>query len=176
MKRSQGLSSILSALLIFIIAITIVGTLTVRTDTFSTTMKSFYVTCGDDDFYGDREHYKIQVDKTYTFEVKDNLKIDSSESNFIVSIVPNKSLEDFNFKSKGTEVSFHSIRSLGAGFTVTSDGNIFTLQTAYTLSEILGLLYEDVTDVPTDNKPYLRLVITSSDGTDVININFSISE
>ena len=63
-----------------------------------------------------------------------------------------------------------------SGFKVTYNDNEFTLTPLYDLTEILGMLYDNVTDVPTDIKAYFRLVIDSNSTTDSIYINLLVGE
>ncbi len=175
MKRKQSFSSILFALILLFFVFTAMSFFIIKTESFTTTMKSFYITVGDDDIYSNRENFEMSLNESYTFEIKDNLNLDSSNSNYSISIVPNKDITDFKFKGNGKDISFHSINSLSAGFKVTYNDNEFTLTPLYKLTEILGMLYSNVTDVPTDIKAYFRLVIDSNSTTDSIYINLLVN-
>ena len=176
MKRKQGFSSILFPLILLVFVFTVMSFFIVKTESFTTTMKSFYVTVGDDDIYSNREVFEMSLNKSYTFEIKDNFNLDSSNSNYSISIIPNKDIADFNFKSNDTDISFHSVNSLSAGFKVTYNDNEFTLTPLYDLTEILGMLYDNVADVPDDVNAYYRLVIDSNSTTDSIYINLLVGE
>ena len=175
MKRKQGFSSILFALILLVIVFTAMSFIIVKTESFTTPIKSFYVSVGDDDIYSNRELFEMSINKSYTFEIKDNLNLDSSNSNYSISIIPNKDITDFNFKGNGKDISFHSVNSLSAGFSVTYNDNEFTLTPLYDLDEVLGMLYDNVMDVPTDIKAYYRLVIDSNSTTDSIYINLLVN-
>jgi hypothetical protein len=178
-KVKKDMSSVLSAVVIFILAILCFSFLATFTDNFTAPLKDFYVVCGNDDIMNDRENFDIVKGKEYKFEVVNTLG--DGMDDYIVSIVPNQSaVAAFTFKtSLLTKVNYQDIENLGKGFTLIPYDGYFTLTATKDLSEILQLYYPSkrLSDVPTaldSDVPYFRLVVKVSGSTQVLNINFSL--
>lgn len=172
-------STILSSLFILILVVGVVGFLFIFTENFTTPLKNFYVTCGNDDFISDRENFDIVVGKEYKFEITTNIDL-GTEKKYIVSVVPNDtSLTTFAFNVDGKETMFADIESLAKSFVISSSENYFTFKATGDLIDILQVYYPSrtLTNVPTaldSDLPYFRLVIQSADLTETININFNL--
>ncbi len=178
MKVKKDISSALSAVVIFILAILCFSFLATFTDNFTAPLKDFYVVCGNDDIMNDRENFDVIKDKEYKFEIVNVLG--DSKDDYTVSIVPNdSSVAAFTFKAGDTEKSFQDMESLGKGFLLSSRENYFTLKATKDLPEILQLYYpnETLSDVPKaldSDIPYFRLVVKVVGSDQVLNINFNL--
>lgn len=178
-KVKKDMSSALSAVVILILAILCFSFLSTFTDNFTSSLKDFYVVCGNDDIMNDRENFNIVKGKTYKFEVVNTLG--DGKDDYIVSIVPNPSTyAAFNFTVDGTSNSFQELSTLVKGFSLVSYEDYFTLTATKDLSEILKLYYpasSTLSNVPTaldSDIPYFRLVVKVAGSDQVININFSL--
>ena len=177
-KVKKDMSSVLSAVVIFILAILCFSFLATSTDNFTAPLKDFYVVYGNDDIMNDRENFDIVKGKEYKFEVVNTLG--DGKDDYIVSIVPNQSaVAKFTFKAGETDVNYQDVENLGKGFTLIPHEDYFTLTANKDLLEILQLYYpsDTLSGVPTaldSDVPYFRLVIKVSGSTQVININFNL--
>ena len=171
-------STILSSLFILILVVGVVGFLFIRTDNFTAPLKNFYVICGNDDIMQDRDNFDIVIGKEYKFEITNTLG--GADAGYIVSITPNITNEStFAFKVDGTSTNYSDIESLAKGFSIVAYDDYFTLQATMDLKDILQLYYSNntLTDIPTalnSDIPYFKLVISSKNLTETININFNI--
>ena len=178
LKNDSSFATILSSLVILLLVVTAVGFLYIFTDSFTTDLKNFYVKYGNDSFISDRENFDIIIGKEYKFEVINTL--DTNESGFIVSVVPNETaLTTFSFKADGTDKNFGEMGNLTKGFSISSSENYFTLTALYDMPEILKLYFQaqELTEVPSvvdTGLPYFRLVVSTKDMTQTININFNL--
>lgn len=172
-------STILSSLFILILVVGVVGFLFVFTENFTTPLKNFYVTCGNDDFMSDRENFDIVVGKEYKFEITTNIDLGTGKK-YIVSVVPNDTLStNFEFQLNGKTTEFASIESLSKGFIINAYDEYFTLTANNDLPDILDLIYngDTISGCPTTidtDRPYYKLVIQSADKSETININFNL--
>lgn len=179
-KLTNDFSTILSSLFILLLVVGVVGFLFIFTENFTTPLKNFYVTCGNDDFISDRENFDIVVGKEYKFEIKTNINVSGTDAKYIVSVVPNEtSRTTFSYSVDGTEYNFADLKSLIKGFSVIAYDDYFILIANMDLQEILQLYYPSATlqNVPTalnSDLPYFRLVVQSGDKTETININFNL--
>lgn len=179
-KSTNNFSAILSSLLILLLVGGVVGFLFVYTENFTTPLKDFSVTCGNDNFYSDRENFDIVVNKQYKFEIDTNINVSGTDSKYIVSVVPNETQSTaFTFNVDSESVNFADIKSLAKGFSIVAEEDYFVLTATMELNEILQLYYpaSTITNVPTaidTDLPYFRLVIQSADKTETININFNL--
>ena len=179
-KSTKDFSTILSSIFILLLVVGVVGFLFIFTENFTTPLKNFYVTCGNDDFISDRENFDIVVGKEYKFEITTNIDVDGTENKYIVSVVPNNTLStNFEFQLNGETTEFASIESLSKGFVITTYDNYFTLTANNDLPDILELIYADaeISGCPTtidSDRPYFKLVIQSADKSETININFNL--
>jgi len=172
------MSSVLSAVVIFILAILCFSFLATSTDNFTAPLKDFYVICGNDDIMNDRENFDIVKGKEYKFEVVNTLG--DGKDDYIVSIVPNQSaVAKFAFKAGETDVNYQDIKNLGKGFTLIPHEGYFTLTANKDLLEILQLYYpsDTLSGVPTaldSDVPYFRLVVKVVGSEQILNINFNL--
>ena len=179
-NKSNSFSSVISSILIFLLAFGVIGFLVVYTDSFTSPLKNFYVTCGNDDFISDRENFNIVLGKEYKFKITTNIDVDGIENKYIVSVVPNEtSKTTFSYSVDGTEHFFADLKTLTKGFVISTYDDYFTFTALNDLHDILQLYYPTQTleNVPTtidSDLPYFRLVVQSGDKTETININFNI--
>lgn len=174
----KDLPSVISAVLILLLAVLCFSFLSSFTDNFTTPLKDFYVVCGNDSIMNDRENFDIVVGKTYKFEVVNTLG--DGKDDYVVSVVPNQSsVASFTYKVDETEVKYQDMTNLGKGFILVPHEDYFTLTATKDLSDILQLYYPNGTlaDVPTaldSDVPYFRLVVKVAGSEQVININFNL--
>ena len=172
-------STILSSLFILILVVGVVGFLFIFTENFTTPLKNFYVTCGNDDFISDRENFDIVVGKEYKFEITTNIDLGTGKK-YIVSVVPNEtSTTTFSYTADGTQYNFVDIDNLIKGFNIVAYDDYFVLIAKNDLPDILKLYHgtHNIGNVPSvidTDLPYFRLVIESADKTETININFNL--
>lgn len=172
-------STILSSLLILLLVVGVVGFLFIRTDNFTSPLKNFYVTCGNDDIMQDRDNFDIVIGKEYKFKVNTNIDV-GAENKYVVSVVPNEtSKNSFTFKVDGKEYNFADIKTLTKGFAISTYEDYFTMTALNDMASILQLYFptQTITDVPTtidSGLIYYRLVIQSADYTETINVNFNL--
>ena len=173
-------STILSSLFILLLVVGVVGFLFIQTEDFTTPLKNFSVSCGNDDFYSDRENFDIIIGKEYKFNIKTNLNVSGAEKKYIVSVVPNEtSTTTFFYSVDGTQYNYVDIQSLAKGFSLVAYKDYFTLTARNDLPEILKAYHgtdaiENVPSALNTDLPYFRLVIQSGDLTETININFNL--
>lgn len=178
LKNDSGFATILSSLVILLLVVTAVGFLYIFTDSFTTDLKNFYVKYGNDTIIADRENYDIVIGKEYKFEVINTL--DENKSGFIVSVVPNETaLTTFSFKADGADKNFGEMGNLTKGFSISGTDDYFTFTALNDMPEILKLYFpaQNLTEVPSvidTGLPYFRLVISTKDMTQTININFNL--
>lgn len=176
-KSTKNVSQFISSSLILLVVIFAVGFLFYFTNNFTTELKVFYVKYGNKTFVDDEMNYTIMKDKEYKFEVVNML---GNDETYKISIIPNEtSATAFTFKTDNEEKSYGDIEDLARGFIITAYDNYFIFKATKDLPEILSLYYQTstLTDIPTaidTDLPYFRLVISSSDMTEIININFNI--
>lgn len=179
-KSTNDFSTILSSIFILLLVVGVVGFLFIRTDNFTAPLKTFYVTCGNDDIMQDRKSFDIVIGKEYKFKVNTNIDVDGTENKYIVSVVPNEtSKNSFTFKVDGEEYNFADVKTLTKGFAISTHEDYFTITALNDMASILQLYYptQTITDVPTtidSDLTYYRLVIQSADYTETININFDL--
>jgi hypothetical protein len=179
-RKSNNFSTILSSFIILLLVAGVIGFLFVFTDNFTTPLKNFYVTCGNDDFIADRENFGIVVGKEYKFEITTNINVSGTDAKYIVSLVPNEtSTTTFSYTANGTQKNFGDLESLIKGFSVVAYDDYFILVANMDLKGILEIYHPTQTleNVPTalnSDLPYFRLVIQSADLSETININFNI--
>lgn len=177
-KNSNNFSSVIISFVVIVLLITLIGSLFIKTNNLQTAPKNFYVVCGTDKIYQNREDFEFVKGKTYTFEIKSDLDFINNDIDYTVLIVPNPDYEDFSFTINNGEsqVNFKDMSSLAKGFVITQDNNLFSITANYNLEEILSFYYKGVNDCPVADLPYFRLVFTSVQSNDFIYINFLISE
>ena len=179
-KSTNDFSTILSSIFILLLVVGVVGFLFIFTENFTTPLKNFYVTCGNDDFISDRENFDIVVGKEYKFEITTNIDVDGTNKKYIVSVVPNEtSATTFSYIADGQQYNYVEIDTLIKGFNIVSYDDYFVLTAKNDLLDILKLYHGtyDVSNVPTainSDLPYFRLVIQSADLSETININFNL--
>ena len=179
-KSTNDFSTILSSLIILLLVVGVVGFLFIYTENFTTPLKDFYVTCGNDDFISDRENFDIVVGKEYKFEITTNINVSGTEKKYIVSVVPNEtSTTTFSYDVDGTQYNYVDIQSLAKGFSIVAYDDYFTLTARNDLPEILKFYHgtdtiENVPGAIDTDLPYFRLVVQSADLTETININFNL--
>lgn len=179
-KSTNDFSTILSSFIILLLVVGVVGFLFIFTENFTTPLKNFYVTCGNDDFISDRENFDIVVGKEYKFEITTNINVSGTDTKYIVSVVPNEtSTTTFSYNVDGTEYNFADLESLIKGFSVSAYDDYFILTANMDLPDILQLYYPSATleNVPIaidSDIPYFRLVVSSADNSETININFNL--
>lgn len=178
-KSTNDFSTILSSIFILLLVVGVVGFLFIFTENFTTPLKNFYVTCGNDDFISDRENFDIVVGKEYKFEITTNIDLGTGKS-YVVSVVPNNTLAtNFEFQLNGETREFASIESLSKGFVITAYDNYFVFTANNDLPDILELCFADaeISGCPTTidtERPFYKLVIQSADKSETININFNL--
>lgn len=179
-KSTNSFSTILSSFIILLLVVGVVGFLFIFTENYTTPLKSFHITCENEDFIGDIENFDIVVGKEYKFEITTNINVEGNDNKCSVAIVPNDVEEtNFTFTSNDTEIEFATIESLTKGFVLSAHDDYFTLTAKMDLTEIMGLYYPNTTisSCPTaidSGIPYFRLVVTSVDQSKTININFNL--
>ena len=178
-KSTNDFSTILSSFIILLLVVGVVGFLFIFTENFTTPLKNFYVTCGNDDFISDRENFDIVVGKEYKFEITTNIDLGTGKK-YIVSVVPNEtSATTFSYDVDGTQKNFADTDTLTKGFSIATYDNYFLFTSLYDLQTILELYnpMQSVSNVPTaidSGLPYFKLVIQSADLSETININFNL--
>jgi len=179
-KSTNNLSTLLSSIFILLLVVGVVGFLFIFTENFTTPLKNFYVTCGNDNIISDRENFDIVVGKEYKFEIKTNLDVDGTQNKYIVSVVPNEtSTTAFTYDVDGTQYNYADLQTLAKGFSISAYEDYFIFVANMDLKDILQFYYptSTISNVPTaldTDCPYFRLVIKSGDLTETININFNI--
>lgn len=179
-KSTNDFSIILSSFIILLLVVGVVGFLFIFTENFTTPLKNFYVTCGNDNFISDRENFDIVVGKEYKFEITTNINVSGTDAKYIVSVVPNEtSTTTFSYSVDGMEYNYFEIGTLTKCFTITTCNDYFTFKAQSDLLDMLKLYHgtDAVENVPTaidSDLPYFRLVVQSGDKTETININFNI--
>ena len=179
-KSTNDFSTILSSFIILLLVVGVVGFLFIFTENFTTPLKNFYVTCGNDDFISDRENFDIVVGKEYKFEITTNINVSGTDAKYIVSVVPNEtSITTFSYTADGKQCNYGDLENLVKGFSIVAYDDYFTLTAYKDLGEILQIYHPSATleNVPTalnSDIPYFRLVVQSGDKTETININFNL--
>ena len=178
-RKSTNISTILSSFVILLVVVMAVGFLFVKTENFTTSLKTFSVRCGHDDFYSDRENFDIVLGQEYKFYVNTNIDV-GTENKYIVSVVPNSiTTTAFSYNVDGEVHNFADLKSLAKGFSIVGCDDYFIISANMELIDILQLYHPETTisNVPTavnSDLPYFRLVIQSADQTETININFNL--
>ena len=176
----RNFATILSSIFILLLVVGVLGYILVFTEDFTTPLKKFYVTYGNDDFIADRENFDIVVGKEYKFEIITNIDVDGTENKYIVSVVPNEtSTTTFSYIADETAYNYVDIQSLAKGFSIVANDDYFILTARNDLPEILKFYHgtQTIQNVPTaidTDLPYFRLVVQSADLTETININFNL--
>lgn len=179
-KSTNDFSTILSSIFILLLVVGVVGFLFIFTENFTTPLKNFYVTCGNDDFISDRENFDIVVGKEYKFEITTNINLSGTEKKYIVSVVPNEiSTTTFSYNVDDKLCNYVDIQSLAKGFSIVAYDDYFVFTARNDLPEILKLYHgtQNIQNVPSvidTDLPYFRLVVQSADLTETININFNL--
>lgn len=179
-KSTNSFSTILSSFIILLLVVVVVGFLFIFTKNYTTPLKSFHVTCENEEIIRDVENFDIVVGKEYKFEITTNINVEGNDNKCSVAIVPNDVEEtNFTFTSNDTEIEFATIESLTKGFVLSAHDDYFTLTAKMDLTEIIGLYYPNtrISSCPTaidSGIPYFRLVVTSADQSKTININFNL--
>lgn len=93
---NNSFATILSSLVILFLVVVSLGYLVVRTDSFSSPSKDFYLKVGDDLIVSDRDNMNIVLNKQYKFDLISDFDFSGTEGSFVVSVVPNE-LYDFSF-------------------------------------------------------------------------------
>lgn len=177
-RKSTNFSTILSSFLILLLVVGVVGFLFIFTDNFTTDVKTFYVKCNNTTFIGNYENFDIVKDKEYKFDVVNTFGIDNQLE---ISVVPNTSIEESSFEFYANNI-YHQYcyeDSLTSAFEIKAYNNYFTFKATKDLNEIISLNYptQTITGCPValdSGIPYFRLVISSDDLTQEININFNL--
>ncbi len=179
-KSNNSFATLLSGLIIFLIVVLVVGFIYIRTDGLTSPLKNFYVSYGNDDIMSDRANFDVVIEKEYKFDITTNINITGKESKYKIAIVPNDiEKTNFTFSADETQVEYKTMESLAKGFSISAHEDYFTFMANLDLPEIIGLYYSDmtITGCPTaidSDIPYFRLVISSVDNSETININFSL--
>lgn len=180
-NKDSSFSSALSAIILLLVAVVVIGFLFVRTENFTTPLKNFYVRVGNDDIIADRENFDIKVGKEYKFEIKTTISVSGSDTKYYVSVLPNEtSTTTFSFSVGEETKNYADIESLAKGFSISAYEDYFVLVANLDLQDILSLYYPNQTlaNVPTainTKLPYFRLSVTSADKSETININFNLT-
>lgn len=178
-SMSGNFSSLISSLVILMLVAVVVGFLFYRTDGLTTGYKEFYIQCGDDKIYGDRDNFNIVIGKSYKFELKNEIdNIMSSESNYSVNVIPNKE-RNFEFLVDDEEKQFSDLVSLSDYFNISIGKDFFTLTSNLSLDLILKDYFntDNISNCPDSLNtgiPYFTIVVEKIDSGDVINICFNI--
>lgn len=179
-SKSNNVSTAISAILILIITVAALGFFIVRTDSFTTPLKDFYVSYKKDNIIGDRENMDIVLGKEYKFDIHSSENVDGSTSKYIVTIKPNDvSAAKFTFEADGEQIEYSSMTSLAKGFSIAAYDDYFVLTANKDLPDMLSLYYptKTLSGVPSaidTNVPYFRLTIQSADKSETINVNFNL--
>lgn len=181
-NSTNNFSTILSSIIILLIVVGALGFLFIRTENFSTTLKNFYVTCGDDNFFADRDNFDIIVGQEYKFEINSTINVSGNEKKYYVSVLPNEtSTTAFEFNVGENTRKYADLESLTKGFQIVAYEDYFVLTANLDLHDILSLYFpsETLTNVPTavdSDLPYFKLVIQNADKSETININFNLKK
>ena len=178
--KNNNSSTTLSSFVILLLVAGVVGFLFIFTENHTTPLKSFYVTCKYEDIIDDKENFDIVLGKEYKFKIATNISVKDNNNKCSVAIVPNNVDEiNFTFISDDTEIEYVTMESLTKGFVLLANEDYFILKATMDLTEIMKLYYPNTTifGCPTaidSGIPYFRLVITSADQSETININFNL--
>ena len=179
-KSTSNFSTILSSFIILLLVSMVVGFLFTFNENRTTPLKSFYITCENVAFINDVENFDIVVGKEYKFKITTNISVKDSNSKCSVAIVPNDVEEtNFTFTSDDTEIEYVTMESLTKGFVLSANEDYFILIATMDLTDIIGLYYPNtiISGCPTaidSGIPYFRLVISSADQSEIININLNL--
>lgn len=179
-RKQNNISTTISSIVILLLVTMVIGFLFVYTDNFTTSLKSFYVTCGNDDFYSDRDNFTIVVGEDYKFDITTNINLTGMDSKYHVSVVPNNiNKTTFSYSVDDNNYNYTDIESLMKGFSISTYEDYFILVATLDLPDIIKLYYpnQNIANVPTTldtGIPYFRLVVESADNTETININFNL--
>lgn len=182
MRKSnvRNISSAISAILILIVTLGVLGFIVIRTDSFTTPLKGFYVSYKKDNIIGDRENMDIVIGKEYKFDIHTSENVDGSANKYIVTIKPNDvSAARFTFEADGEQIEYSSLTSLAKGFSIVAYDDYFVFTANKDLPELLSLYYptKTLSGVPSaldTNVPYFRITIESADKAEAINVNFNL--
>ena len=64
-RKSTDISNALTGVVIFLVVVMVVGFLFVFTNNFTSPLRNFYVTYGNDDIITDRDNFEIELGKEY---------------------------------------------------------------------------------------------------------------
>lgn len=181
MKKSTNntFATILSSLLILVVVAGFVGFFFIFTDEFTTPLKNFRVSCGDNDFIGDCDNYDIVVGQEYVFKIEKNKILSNKKEKYTVNVLPNVTIEtDFEFLVDGNKVKYSDIVRLNKGFDIKAYDNSFIIKANMDLPQIIEEIYygSEVSNVPSvynTAMPYFKLVVVSSKN-EQINISFNL--
>ena len=177
-RKSTDISNALTGVVIFLVVVMVVGFLFVFTNNFTSPLRNFYVSYGNDDIITDRDNFEIELGKEYKFKVHTHFKLEDKQSRYIVTLTPNPS-HDFTFQANEEEIQYSSLETLSKGFEIDTFSDYFNFTAHFDLPQILQMYYPSQTlkDVPSavdSGIPYFTLTVHNHDKSECININFSL--
>ena len=177
-RKSTDISNALTGVVIFLVVAMVVGFLFVFTNNFTSPLRNFYVSYGNDDIITDRDNFEIELGKEYKFKVHTHFKLEDNQSRYIVTLTPNPS-HDFTFQANEEEIQYSSLETLSKGFEIDTFSDYFNFTAHFDLPQILQMYYPSQTlkDVPSaadSGIPYFTLTVHNHDKSECININFSL--
>ncbi len=149
------------------------------TENFKSKFSTFYVVHADTTITTDKSGYALELNKEYRFDVGNAFEfLGKSASGYDVKILPNATTEtNFTFEGADNTYNFTAVPDLTEQFEVIREDDHFTVRPTKLLHEVLASTYgESLTGIPTANfkHDYLKIVITSKDETNVINLTFNV--
>lgn len=148
------------------------------TENFKSKFSTFYVVHADTTITTDKSGYALELNKEYRFEVGYAFGFLDKNKGYDVKILPNATTEtNFTFESEEKTYNFTDVPDLTKQFVINREDNHFTVRPTKLLQELLASTYGDgLTDIPTANfkHDYLKIVVTSEDETNVINLTFNV--
>lgn len=151
------------------------------TNGFTSSFATFYVEYDGKTIASDKPGYVFELGKKYDFKVGYTLGfLNNEEKTFSVEVIPNiTDKTDFNYMLSSETHNFSSIKSLTSYFDIEGNENGFTFSASKTLEQMVAQYHNnDVIGVPAVNESsvdYLKLVISSEDNSQQINLTFNLA-
>ncbi|MDE7162790.1 MAG: hypothetical protein K2O44_01765 [Clostridia bacterium] len=184
MAKSKGKIAFKIVLIVIavvaLVAVALAVTFIARyTENFKSKFSTFYVVHADTTITTDKGGYGLELNKEYRFEVGNAFGfLGKNAAGYDVKILPNATTEaSFTFEGAEKAYNFSDVPDLTKQFVIDREDDHFTVRPTKLLNEMLESTYgESLTGIPTSNfkHDYLKIVVTSENETNVINLTFNV--
>lgn len=175
-NKSSKFTSVVVYILVVLAVIAAVGLLYSLTNGFTSDVKTFYVVVDKEIVTDEHGGYVVTPNKPLEVKVQN---LSANGKGYTVKVVPNEvEGKDFSFMSSSASRTFQTESNLTEGFTITADGNTFTLTPkGNSLTEVLkSICGESVIDCGEfAYKDMFTVVVSSNDESNVVKLNFSVA-